>query len=139
MPSPQDAEAHAWLNASPDHFYVRYEFPSARNASWDDCALLTASGVQFCSKCLDEQEAYLNGFSGLRALDIFAGAGGLSLAMQDAGSVKVTHAIEILPSACQTIKYVAHYTAWLCCSPLMTGQTLPKQLSIISAQMLYLC
>ena len=43
--------------------------------------------------------------SGLKTLDLFAGTGAFSLAMKDIARIKVTHAIEISPSAAQTLKY----------------------------------
>lgn len=44
---------------------------------------------------------------GLRAFDIFAGAGAMSLGMEGAtGGMKTTHAVEISPSAARTFRYV---------------------------------
>ncbi len=43
----------------------------------------------------------------LRAFDVFAGAGAMSLGMEDMmGGTKMTHAIEISPSAAQTFRYI---------------------------------
>ncbi len=43
----------------------------------------------------------------LRAFDVFAGAGAMSLGMEDAtGGMKTTHAVEISPSAARTFRYV---------------------------------
>lgn len=40
----------------------------------------------------------------LRALDVFAGVGAFGLGMEEAGGIRVTHAIEISPSAAKTLK-----------------------------------
>ena len=43
----------------------------------------------------------------LRALDLFAGTGAFSLGMRAAGApFKLTHAIEISPSAAKSLRYV---------------------------------
>ena len=49
----------------------------------------------------------LAGFSsGLRAFDPFAGVGAFGMSMEGSGAIRVTHAVEISPSAAATMKYV---------------------------------
>jgi DNA (cytosine-5)-methyltransferase 1 len=40
----------------------------------------------------------------LRALDLFGGVGAFSLGMEETKCIKLTHAVEISPSAAQTFK-----------------------------------
>ena len=42
----------------------------------------------------------------LKTLDLFAGCGSFSLDMKNIAGVNTTHAIEISPSAAQTLKYI---------------------------------
>lgn len=54
-------------------------------------------------KFRQRQGGFLEGRT-LRALDVFAGVGAFGLGMEEVGGIKVTHAIEISPSAAKTLK-----------------------------------
>ncbi|KAH9932061.1 S-adenosyl-L-methionine-dependent methyltransferase [Epithele typhae] len=102
-----------WLARSPFHFYLKYTLRSL-GASWKHRTELKASEVPVCPPCHEEQEdAFRESqklFSGptpkgcLRAFDPFAGIGAFGMAMEATGSVKVTHAVEISPSAATALK-----------------------------------
>ncbi|KAF9066247.1 hypothetical protein BDP27DRAFT_1330866, partial [Rhodocollybia butyracea] len=101
-----------WILHSPDHFYVRYCFPSLNVKTWDSKRCITHKEVTVCKQChnsrLQESES-LNTFmqqkTTLRALDVFGGCGTFGLALAEgSSSFDITHAIEIAPSAAQTYK-----------------------------------
>ncbi|TFK42046.1 S-adenosyl-L-methionine-dependent methyltransferase [Crucibulum laeve] len=102
-----------WLEISPDHFYLRYKFPALKVTSWDDRIRLRGDKQVVCTPCLQErlQERldlleFLDEREPLPMLDLFAGAGAFSrgLAEGSGGCFKVTHAVEISPSAAKTFK-----------------------------------
>lgn len=43
-------------------------------------------------------------YKSLRTLDLFGGVGAFGLSMEESGCLKVTHAVEISPSAAKTFK-----------------------------------
>lgn len=106
----------AWLSLSPDHFYVKYSFPGMRPTSWDHRKSISASrDLPSCDMCVgqaladkkhtDAFLAYMKSHP-LPVLDLFGGVGAFSesLAEGTSGCLKVTHAIEISPSAAKTFK-----------------------------------
>lgn len=109
-----------WLMLSPDHFYVRYSFPKLRIKAWDDKRELLCAGVNVCTPCCKEklkqrQEIY-RFLAGAKypTLDLFGGVGAFSHGLAEgSGCLKVTHAIEISPSAAKTFKYVIHSYVFL--------------------------
>ncbi|KAF9071000.1 S-adenosyl-L-methionine-dependent methyltransferase [Rhodocollybia butyracea] len=77
-----------WILHSPDHFYVRYCFPSLNVKTWDS------------KRCITRKEK-----TTLCALDVFGGCGAFGLALAEgSSSFDITHAIEIAPSTAQTYK-----------------------------------
>ncbi|KAH9013666.1 S-adenosyl-L-methionine-dependent methyltransferase [Lactarius hengduanensis] len=103
-----------WATLGPAHFYYRYRFAQRRPASWDERVPLAEDAGVGCSTCafalqtrLAEAVAFEEEAQArkLRVLDVFAGAGAMSLGMESATSgMKTTHAIELGPSAARTFR-----------------------------------
>lgn len=100
-----------WKLISPAHFYVRYRFPSVKTDTWEE--VMDITDVPLCEECFSENREDVsapNDFSlaleksPLRALDLFAGVGAFGLGMEATCPISMTHAIEIAPSAAQTLK-----------------------------------
>lgn len=96
---------------SPAHFYIRYGFSSIKAESWMD--VVEIENAPICEECFSQNHKDLcasDDFfktlekSPLRALDLFAGVGAFGLGMEASCPIKVTHAIEISPSAAHTLK-----------------------------------
>ncbi|EMD32847.1 hypothetical protein CERSUDRAFT_99217 [Gelatoporia subvermispora B] len=103
----------AWLDSSPYHFYAHYKFVDNQPGSWAKKTILSPKKALMCKQCTDENEKILgeeNDFLNatqrrpMKGLDLFAGAGAFGLAMEATGCIKITHAIEISPSAARTLK-----------------------------------
>lgn len=100
-----------WKATSPIHFYVKYKFPSLNVLSWNEKMTMRPHELSICKRCLKpnvENFRKLQDFkneSPLRVFDPFSGVGAFPLAMEESGCFKLTHAIEISPSAAQTLKY----------------------------------
>jgi len=107
-----------WTALSADHFYVQYRFPSLSVSSWNDKQPINPDMYVCVDCCRDklEQMKLMREFLAmghrkpLPALDLFAGVGALGLGMEESGCIKVTHAIEIAPSAARTFKYGLSYS-----------------------------
>ena len=111
-PSIPDNDVDLWVSLSPDHFYAKYHFPSTNVRSWGDRRLLHHE-IDICVECCRKEISQFNSMKAfipdarrapLRALDLFGGAGTFGLGMADCGFLKITHAVEISPSACKTYK-----------------------------------
>jgi DNA (cytosine-5)-methyltransferase 1 len=104
----------AWLSLSPDHFYIRYRFSSMDVKSWSDKRPMPCEDLHVCTHCCREKLNYRKLTEDflvyakrnlLPTLDLFGGVGAFSLGMAEgSGCIKVTHAIEISPSAAKTYK-----------------------------------
>ncbi|KAG7452102.1 S-adenosyl-L-methionine-dependent methyltransferase [Guyanagaster necrorhizus] len=104
-------DEEAWLAMSPDHFYVKYSFPSLKVASWDAKTVINPVHVPICKSCTAlELERFKNIKDiqervKLPTLDIFGGVGAFALGMaKGCGNMDITHSIEIAPSAAKTYK-----------------------------------
>ena len=76
---------------------------------WNRKVLLRADQVSACGSCLKEHaEEIKTTMSGspsyLRAFDPFAGTGAFVMSMQETSSIRLTHAVEISPSAAATLR-----------------------------------
>ncbi|CAL1693859.1 unnamed protein product [Somion occarium] len=103
----------AFLGLSPYHFYVQYSFPHLNIQKWRDGRKLEVDEVLICPICYAQDQKWerdMQEFMAaqrrrpLRALDIFAGVGAFSFAMEAIAGVKTTHAVEISPSAAKTLQ-----------------------------------
>lgn len=109
-----DATLEDWLNLSYRHFYLRYSFRKLVVQSWKDRRRLSWQDLYVCTPCCQERlkgRRLLLEFlrhmkpRPLPTLDIFAGVGAFSQGLKDgSGCLKVTHAIEISPSASKTFQ-----------------------------------
>lgn len=112
IPDPSDV----WLDMSPRHFYVKYRFPSLIVESWASRHRLRWGDLPICGMCMKQELKKFNGMKAflerqvpLRVFDPFGGTGAFSLAMEDVGCFKLTHAVEISPSAAKTLRYVVMF------------------------------
>ena len=104
-----------WATLGPAHFYYRYRFKELKPESWDERMFLEEDagiGCETCAYALQARLAEVVAFeeeaqvSRLRVLDVFAGAGAMSLGMETGTSgLKTTHAIEVGPSAARTFRW----------------------------------
>ena len=96
-----------WLLMSPLHFFVKYQLPSLISP-WSSRTELSRRKVPACKSCNTEhanQTKFMtSSLPCLRAFDPFAGVGAFGMAMEQSECVKVTHAVEISPSATSCIK-----------------------------------
>lgn len=105
-----------WVSLSPDHFYLKYEFPSVRPAYWNQKRRVKWHEHNVCAPCWQDKLREVKGLKDffkdkkrnpLKTLDLFGGVGAFSDSLsQGSGSLKITHAIEIMPSAAKTFKCV---------------------------------
>ena len=120
---PPDATLEDWLSLSYHHFYLRYAFPKLQVKSWKDRRKLTWQELYICTPCLSERlkgrnliQDFLREMKTkpLPTLDLFAGVGAFSRGLTEgSGCIKVTHAIEISPSASKTFQFVAPFPSSL--------------------------
>ncbi|PIL29860.1 DNA methyltransferase [Ganoderma sinense ZZ0214-1] len=105
-------DLRAWLARSPYHFFVQYSAQTLKPKRWEELRQLNSKDMKVCKECYltgEEDARRLETFAkvprlSLRAFDPFAGVGAFGLAMENTGCVKVTHAVEISPSAAQTLR-----------------------------------
>lgn len=100
-----------WLSKSALHFYCRFKFPSLDVNSWDEKKPLFTNDILMCSECLTDRKVqfdlhniFLDAAKPLRTFDPFGGVGAFGLGLEEAGCIKVTHAVEISPSASETMR-----------------------------------
>lgn len=108
------ANLERWVALSPDHFYIRYCHPTLLVQAWDDLKELSCLKLPLCKNCVGEELEYKKSTikfleyaqrHPLKTLDLFAGVGAFSLGLtQGSHSLKLTHAIEISPSASATLR-----------------------------------
>lgn len=140
----------AWIAVSPDHFYLTMEFPHIDVQVWNYGTPISCENLHVCTSCTADDLRKFHEtmkFLGdgerrpLRTLDLFGGVGGFGLGMAEgSGCMKITHAVEISPSAAKTFKCVLYRVS------LGSGMiyvfysdaTLQKPWSIISAPMSFL-
>jgi DNA (cytosine-5)-methyltransferase 1 len=109
-----------WTALSADHFYLKFRFPSLDVSSWNDRQPINQD-MYVCVECCGEklgqirlmkQFLSLGNQQPLRALDLFGGVGAFGLGMEESGCIKITHAIEISPSASKTFEYALSCSAY---------------------------
>ncbi|KAI0095061.1 S-adenosyl-L-methionine-dependent methyltransferase [Irpex rosettiformis] len=100
----------AYLNLSSAHFYARFHCQKATPFSWCRRTVLQAMALTICGICHAADQATakqmedFDQIAPLKAFDPFAGTGAFALSMQEAGILKLTHAIELSPSTARTLK-----------------------------------
>lgn len=111
-------ELKQWLGQD-DHFYAD-KFTTKRHPRKNDFEKLPPSGVRNCSKCfharqdaLREEDELKQSHRRLRGLELFAGAGGLSAGLDQAGFVETKWAVEWTTSAALTYAYVSLLPAYV--------------------------
>ena len=109
-----------WLDSAPHNLYVKYHCSALDETDPAKCTKLDGHIPQ-CAACYGTDKKRLRlqrefvrtrrigGLKPLRTLDLFSGVGAFSHAMQETGSVKLTHAIEINPSASETLLLVSSW------------------------------
>lgn len=104
-------EIEDWKAVSPLHFYIKYRSPVLDVRSWNGMQEMPPQALDVCKRCLElnlkdfrDLSDYFKKGKRLRTFDPFAGVGAFALAMELEGCFKLTHAIEISPSAAQTLK-----------------------------------
>uniref|UniRef100_A0A0W0FBK8 DNA (cytosine-5-)-methyltransferase n=1 Tax=Moniliophthora roreri TaxID=221103 RepID=A0A0W0FBK8_MONRR len=110
----QPLQLDEWLAFSPDHFHVRYSFPSVDVTDWKSKKVVPHESLELCRQCITSRVQHMTDMTDfvsnklqtpLRALDLFGGAGAFGVGMEmGSRCIKVTHAIEISPSAAKTYK-----------------------------------
>ena len=108
-------DVNLWTALGAEYFYFQYRFSQRLPASWNEREHLAENariGCEICAYVLQARIGEALTFAEeaqtrkLRAFDVFAGAGAMSLGMENAtGGMRTTHAVEISPSAAQTFKY----------------------------------
>ncbi|KAF9444348.1 S-adenosyl-L-methionine-dependent methyltransferase [Macrolepiota fuliginosa MF-IS2] len=103
-----------WLDISPYHFYLCYRLPSLRPTTWDERTRVSFRDLNVCKPCTEESMAQyydLQDFktkmqeTPLEVLDLFGGVGAFSLGLKEgSGCLKISHALEISPSAAKTLR-----------------------------------
>ncbi|KAK1234239.1 hypothetical protein PQX77_002546 [Marasmius sp. AFHP31] len=111
IPQPLHLNLDEWIDLSPDHFYVRYRFPTLNVTSWNSKEDLQPQQVLVCAKSVEkklrwmEDLATYNAERKLKAIDLFGGAGAFGVGMAAAHkSFEVKYAIELTPSAARTYR-----------------------------------
>jgi len=139
-------ELEEWLALSPDHFYMRYQFDSLKPETWSQRQGMPRNeNFLVCQTCwrerLREQKLASQFFAyserePLPTLDLFGGVGAFSKGLAEGSEcLRVTHAVEIGPSAAKTFEYVFVLFARIMYFPeSLTDEIRPVPLFIINAQ-----
>lgn len=103
-----------WLSLSENRFYIRYTHPTLLVNTWNDLEEIACHELPVCTPCVKKvlecdasTEEFLEDTQRhpLKTLDLFAGVGAFSLGLtQGSCSMKLTHAVEISPSASATLR-----------------------------------
>lgn len=132
----------AWLLVSPLHFYVKHRAPLLKRASAKSLSALSFDDFFCCFDCMSAEKVRSSQFlkwrkhqrkNPLRLFDPFAGAGAFALGMCQVGKMKLTHAIEIDPSAAYTLRYLL-MSLLFSSSNMSLEKTVPARSSAMNAQ-----
>ncbi|KAH9026772.1 S-adenosyl-L-methionine-dependent methyltransferase [Lactarius pseudohatsudake] len=103
-----------WL-CHEDHFYVQdcsVKPPFIKVEDCNDLRVMDLASHSYCVDCyekhmegISEQKLFVQSHQPLQALELFSGAGGLSIGLEDSGFVETRWAIEYAPSAARTFWY----------------------------------
>ncbi|KIY72480.1 S-adenosyl-L-methionine-dependent methyltransferase [Cylindrobasidium torrendii FP15055 ss-10] len=103
-------EREEYLALSPDHFFAQYKFHSIQPESWDDRQRIPQIDWFECESCEAEHRQWRQKLENMKpysyqVLDLFGGIAAFASGIADGSKVsKLTHAIEISPSAAKTIQ-----------------------------------
>jgi DNA (cytosine-5)-methyltransferase 1 len=102
------------VSLSPDHFYIQFKHSTLAVQEWGDLEEFDCHDLAVCKLCVADkmedikctmeflQQTQRNP---LKTLDLFAGVGTFTLGLAEgSGCIKLTHAIEISPSAAATLR-----------------------------------
>jgi hypothetical protein len=140
------AELEEWLALSPDHFYMRYQFDSLNPETWNQRQGMPKNeDFLVCQSCWRErlrEKKLASQFSAyserepLPTLDLFGGVGAFSKGLAEGSEcLRVTHAVEIGPSAAKTFEYVIVLFVYIMYFPeLLTDEIHLVPLFIINAR-----
>ncbi|KAK7038814.1 hypothetical protein VNI00_010444 [Paramarasmius palmivorus] len=108
----REAAREEWLSFAPEHFFLRYTFPSMDVTNWNKRRRVPPEKLDICTRCMTKRVEYFrsmkefisqNAQRPLRALDIFGGVAAMGTGMEiGSRCIKVTHAIELSPSMART-------------------------------------
>jgi DNA (cytosine-5)-methyltransferase 1 len=103
-----------WVSLSPDHFYIRFKHPTLAVEEWSDLEDFDCIDFPVCRHCVTNELLDMTStikfleqtqHNPLKTLDLFAGVGAFTLGLvEGSGCLKLTHAIEISPSATETLR-----------------------------------
>ncbi|KAI9459440.1 S-adenosyl-L-methionine-dependent methyltransferase [Lactarius psammicola] len=103
-----------WL-CHEDHFYVQdcsVNPPFIRVEDCNGLRVMDLASHSYCVECyekhmesISEQKLLVQSHRPLQTLELFSGAGGLSIGLEDSGIVETKWAIEYAPSAARTFQY----------------------------------
>lgn len=102
-----------WLSLSPLHFYIKYHFPTPTPSHWAEKKDISHLDLCVCPSCFEEEKRkdmlikeflVISQRKFLRAFDPFGGVGAFGLGLEESGCLKMTHAVEISPSAAKTLQ-----------------------------------
>ncbi|KAF8261693.1 S-adenosyl-L-methionine-dependent methyltransferase [Lactarius quietus] len=104
----------SWL-CHEDHFYVQdYSDnpPFLGIKDSNELRVMDLPSHSYCMECynkhmesISEQRLFVQSHHPIQALELFSGAGGLSIGLEDTGFVKTKWAVECAPSAARTFQY----------------------------------
>ena len=108
-------DTNLWTTLGEEYLYYLYRFSQRSPASWNEREVLAENAGVGCNICAYELQAHIADVltfaeeaqtQKLRAFGIFAGAGAMSLGMENAtGGMGTTRAVEISPSAARTFRH----------------------------------
>ena len=112
----------SWLSASPNHFYITKHADTLTDGL-EKGLLRRISSEEFevCSLCIKDRKQEIQDFKNwesspnynkLRVFDPFVGCGAFALAACEAGNMELTHAIDIVKSATDTLRCVYQREKW---------------------------
>ncbi|KAI0720035.1 S-adenosyl-L-methionine-dependent methyltransferase [Cerioporus squamosus] len=115
----------SWLDQSQLHFYVRCRSRSPQ-ASWSSLTKISPTEVQVCWSCHKDESAWTQQLELffkqahlMRGLDLFGGTGAFGLAMEQTSPLRITHTVEISPSAADTMRKASHAVVYNQCTNLV--------------------
>jgi len=107
-----------WCDESTDHFYIKHTFPTLTPGSAEGRRTFEEyRELHLCMQCYkveldrcDRVKWFERNCEPLATLDLFGGVGAFSRQLaEESRCIKITHAVEISPSACKTFEWVSSF------------------------------